>query len=240
MNQNDVEARIEKVLSRVKESISASIPGDVQEELGLVLGLFEYAKEPDKHHYLLNLEIAVEALLAEKPNIPLAKQIRERVESRVRKKLFSIRHPAVMVVFGLGMLLYIGIPLITILLPDVLDKKEVLGINTQLLIGVGIAGAVGSIVSIMVRIQDFSNIEGVELPILFFTGFFKPIIGVAFALFVFAAIQSEVIPIIVKQGNHQYFFLALAFISSFSERFAKDVVSKAEGHLASAGTNKPQ
>jgi hypothetical protein len=64
---------------------------------------------------------------------------------------------------------------------------------------------------------------------LFFTGFFKPIIGTAFALFVFATLKAGLIPLAIDESvEGLYFFAALAFVSGFSERFAKDIAERAE------------
>ena len=70
---------------------------------------------------------------------------------------------------------------------------------------------IGSAVSIFLRIQDFSETRIVNPPALFWTGFFKPIIGAAFALFVFVAFASGLLN--VNSGVDQRFmFLTLGFI----------------------------
>jgi hypothetical protein len=93
---------------------------------------------------------------------------------------------------------------------------------------VAIAGAVGSVVSIMIRIQDFESYKNSDPALLFFTGLFKPIIGTAFALFVYMTMNSGLIPITITTTNSQYFFMALGFVAGFSERFAKDIVTHTE------------
>ena len=100
--------------------------------------------------------------------------------------------------------------------------------ESSLFVLVAIAGAVGSAVSIMVRIQDFMHLKNTDPSVLFFTGFFKPIIGTAFALFVFAILSSGLIPVTIDPAKARYFFAALAFVSGFSERFAKDVATRTE------------
>ena len=90
------------------------------------------------------------------------------------------------------------------------------------------AGALGSIISIMVRIQDFSSMRNVHPSILFFIGFFKPMIGMAFALFLFAAINSGIIPVTVDPESEVFFFAALSFVAGFSERFVRDMIEKTE------------
>jgi hypothetical protein len=69
---------------------------------------------------------------------------------------------------------------------------------------------------------------------LFFTGFFKPVIGMSFALFVFTVISSGILPISVAEEKSRYFFAALGFVSGFSERFASDVASRTEKAISSS------
>jgi hypothetical protein len=84
----------------------------------------------------------------------------------------------------------------------------------------------------MVRIQDFESLKNTDPTILFLIGLFKPIIGVVFALFVFAVLRSRLLPIEIVTTNEFYFFAALAFVSGFSERFAQDMITRAEETFA--------
>jgi len=113
-------------------------------------------------------------------------------------------------------------------------QEKVLGLDSSLLILVGLAGALGSIVSIMVRIQDFGKAGDADQSVLFFTGFFKPVIGMSFALFVFAVLSAGILPITIEPEKSRYFFAALGFVSGFSERFASDVASRTEGVIKSS------
>jgi hypothetical protein len=103
---------------------------------------------------------------------------------------------------------------------------------------IAVAGMVGSAVSIFLRIQDFSETRIVNPPALFWTGFFKPIIGAAFALFVFVAFASGLLN--VNSGVDQRFmFLTLGFIAGFSERFAPDLVGRLERSISAAAPKSP-
>ncbi len=108
-----------------------------------------------------------------------------------------------------------------------------------MLLSVGLAGALGSIVSIMVRIQQFANTKLKDPSLLFWTGLFKPVIGSSFALFVFCAVNSGLIPLTTRfdpgKPETTYVFLAFSFVAGFSERFAKDVAAKTEGFLQNTG-----
>ena len=125
------------------------------------------------------------------------------------------------------------------------------------------AGTLGSIISILIRIEEFQNKSYPDPIIPFFVGAFKPIIGASFAIFVFTLLSSEVIvipsihgPILNENSNSNqtttsakndeetskterkrtYFIFAIAFVVGFSERIAKDAIEKVETTL----TNNPQ
>ncbi len=110
--------------------------------------------------------------------------------------------------------------------------------NLTLATVVALAGALGSIISILIRIQQYqdSDYKGSSAPIL--VGFAKPFIGTAFGLFLFTIINSNILPIIKvpDSGNNTqrdsdiryYFFFSIAFIIGFSERLAKDIIERTE------------
>lgn len=103
------------------------------------------------------------------------------------------------------------------------------------------AGTLGSIVSILIRIEDFQDKKYLDRLVPFLIGAFKPIIGASFAAFFFALISSEIvtIPSLSNQikGEAQKdkriaFIFAVAFVVGFSERIAKDTIGKAEDMIA--------
>jgi hypothetical protein len=147
--------------------------------------------------------------------------------------------PSTKVILGLGTLLYLAIPLGVLFLPSIKQLNPVGGLDYSSLVNVAVAGGLGSVVSIMVRIQDFSSLTKVDPSVLFFTGFFKPVIGMSFALFVFAMLNAGLLPLAIDTTKEpwkaQYFFLALAFVAGFSERFARDIVAKTESGTSAIG-----
>jgi hypothetical protein len=109
--------------------------------------------------------------------------------------------------------------------------------NFTLAIVVALAGALGSIISILIRLDEYkdSDYKGCSAPIL--VGFAKPLIGTAFGLFLFTIINSNILPIIkvpdlgsTQQSSdiRYYFFFSVAFIVGFSERLAKDIIERTE------------
>lgn len=95
------------------------------------------------------------------------------------------------------------------------------------------AGTLGSIVSILIRIEEFQDKTYIDPLVPFLIGAFKPIIGAAFGLLFFALISSEIIiikPIANQTDNSKGFFVfAVAFVVGFSERLARDTLVRAEG-----------
>ncbi|MEH1850028.1 MAG: hypothetical protein V7L25_34970 [Nostoc sp.] len=114
----------------------------------------------------------------------------------------------------------------------------------QLVIMVALSGAFGSIVSILVRLQDYKHRDeyaGSVTPIV--VGFAKPLIGTAFGIFVFALLSCDIInfPAIQNNTSNQasqnkttalyYFYFSIAFLVGFSERLDNDIVERVGGSL---------
>jgi hypothetical protein len=103
------------------------------------------------------------------------------------------------------------------------------GIRLSLLLVVVIGGALGSSVSVIIRAQNMVYGHRPEPLVLFFTGLLKPIIGIAFAIFIFAALESGLISVGSReQTNRTYLYLAISFVAGFSERFVQDILMKTE------------
>ncbi len=227
---------LEAVKARLQPGMDAALQTELAQALGLLAAL-----EQEKEEQLSALgEIMLAALLTDPPNLELAAGLRQqlmqalakRQQRHIWKNIFRPESPAVMVILGLDTLLYAFMPLLSLLFAWLFDAgDQVFGISVTLLFGILLAGGLGSVVSILVRIQDFARIAQPDPSVLFFTGFFKPVIGMAFALFVFAVIQAGLIPVQADPVTDAYFFLALAFVAGFSERFARDIADKTEASL---------
>lgn len=102
------------------------------------------------------------------------------------------------------------------------------------------AGTLGSIVSILIRIEEFQDKPYADPLIPFLVGAFKPIIGAAFGLLFFALISSEIVivqPLAEQTDNNRGFFIfAVAFIVGFSERLARDTIERTEGFFGGSLT----
>lgn len=105
-----------------------------------------------------------------------------------------------------------------------------------LLVLVGVAGSLGSIVSILTRIKEYETEKYSDAFLPFYVGAFKPLIGGAFGILIFTMINSGVLPLKLDSGQREiqqwYALYAIAFIAGFSERLVKDIISQAEDKVA--------
>lgn len=103
------------------------------------------------------------------------------------------------------------------------------------LVWVILAGTLGSIISILIRIEEFQGKKYLDPLVPFLVGAFKPIIGASFGVLFFTIISSELITIksIPNEVNNntrerEALLFAIAFIVGFSERLARDTIGRAE------------
>jgi len=96
-------------------------------------------------------------------------------------------------------------------------------------------GALGGSVSVIMTSDKLVNVTKRKKVDPFYIGFFRPFIGMAFAIFVVSLIESGVFSNILSSEESRrprerlYLFAAIAFVAGFSERFAPglaDQVSK--------------
>lgn len=235
-----VEALVAQVMTKLKSGIDEKI----QKDLARLIKLLPDLATPEHEPLISTAEIAVEGLIGDGSSPKLASELVDSLELRLRRSrnpiLLIIRggSPAARVVFGLGVLLYFAIPLAVVLRPFYSGVETILGIDAKILGLVVVGGILGSCVSIMVRINDFNTIKDADPAVLFLTGFFKPVIGISFALFIFSVISAGIIPLSIKAETSNYFFAALSFLAGFSERLARDVVAKTEDIVSGASNGK--
>lgn len=107
------------------------------------------------------------------------------------------------------------------------------------------AGALGSIVSIFLRVTKFQN-ESYDDPLIpFFLGMFKPFIGLILGIFVCSLINSQTVirtdfliaddssnltGITTNAREHSFIF-SIAFMIGFSERLASDLLKTANSEI---------
>lgn len=103
-----------------------------------------------------------------------------------------------------------------------------------------IAGLLGSVASILLRIIDFKDTEYEDPLTPFFVGLFKPLIGLLFGIFIFTLITSNTLikidflasqeqsksAFISAKARQDLLIFSCAFLIGFSERFASDLLKK--------------
>ncbi len=236
-HSDDLESAVLELAELVRAHSSKKLEPEIQEELAKLINMFTQLQRDGDAVLVTQARIALESLLSNEPNLELSKSISKRLDTRLKARSSPLASAvrggsaAVKVVLGLGVLMYLVLPLSVALFPFYSRYGTVLGIKIEMLGLVAFAGALGSIVSIMVRLHQFADAITKDPAILFFTGLFKPIVGTSFALFIFATLNSGLLPVTIQQDKMQYFFAALSFVAGFSERFAQDVVVKAESAI---------
>jgi hypothetical protein len=212
-----IPSRISEFAKRMGEA--PPLARDAQDVAGKIALALPGIAEERATHLLDILDVAVSALLRDPPNINLAKRILDGVE---RQLLLRRKIRYLIMGLGLGLLLTLALTVAAFLMPSSagFDPDE-LGL-------VSLAGFVGAAVSLAIKIKDYSRLTDVDTRVLLYTGFFKPLIGMAFALFIYMVLSSGIIEMGVDADKARFFFVAVAFVAGFSERFAKDVISKVE------------
>lgn len=113
-------------------------------------------------------------------------------------------------------------------------KNSLMSVETfAVLTLVASAGALGSVISILTRIEKYQNKDYDDSMLPIFIGAAKPLIGASFGVLVFTLICANISPIQLSPNANTpetkgFTFFSLAFLIGFSERFAHDIVSRAE------------
>lgn len=249
--QQNLNERCEKILKDIQQALKdTDLDKNVVKQLHRLIRATPYL---DKLHEptikIAQAEVVKSALLekkGEKQHIELAKKTLNELEKciNVYKSVFSsILHgpsPVVFVFTGLG-LIFFFLLLIYFVIIFILNVP----IKNNTIFSVIGAGALGGIISILARMKDIALVNQWKDPksyptVLFFTGFFKPLLGMAFAVFVYAVLNTGLLEInssIIGDNNGFWFYFALAFLSGFSERFAPDVAEKIENVVTTRDHN---
>ncbi|MBP9164020.1 MAG: hypothetical protein KBF99_12615 [Leptospiraceae bacterium] len=229
------------ILKRIEKEIEPSL----EKNLARLIHLLSDIEKSNNFLLLQKAEMAFVAMTKSKPNLELAELLIEDLEDRLSvnvkvgsflwRSLFTLNSPLSIVLFGIFVTTILGH--IAFFLGYKLLNEMMISLNLQfplILITVLSAGW-GSVLSMATRLTNaetkFYDVN--DHRVLFLTGFFKPIIGVIFSLFISALVMSGFIPLNMNGGNDKYIFAIIGFLSGFSERFAKDIISKTEKSVLS-------
>ncbi len=200
-----------------------------QRMLGDVIAIVEKAR--NMHPRSLGAaKVAADFLLSKEPKVDAASQIIASLSKEYDyKSPNNNKSPALGVFLGLGSFAYFvfaTMGFISLFGPEFPEK--VLGMPSSELSIACVSGAIGSTISMMLRIQYFDSLRRSAAGVSIFIGLFRPIVGMAFAVFVYAALKSGLIPISIEQEKFSFFLVCLSFAAGFSERLAPDLVARIE------------
>jgi hypothetical protein len=238
----DSAARVDKLLSDLKikvEGADQEMPA--ADQLAELVNILPGVSRSGTPHLLSVAEVTAAALTNPNTSPTLGKKLVGMLRGHIW--LYRLVGYSAPMATGLG--LFIFFCLFLVLTPIFLDSLLInlaagidafLGVPLSVLILIGMAGALGSIVSVMTRIDGSVFKEGTAGPQAYaIIGLTKPIVGAAFALFVFALLQSPLVPLDIPQPSAEdaqntagFLYLALAFVAGFSERFATGLATRAE------------
>lgn len=108
---------------------------------------------------------------------------------------------------------------------------ELDSLSTRFFFACYTAGALGAIVSVLSRMRNDRfelDYEVGRMPA-FWLGTFRPFIGAVFGLFIYFALQSELLQLRKPdEGKAFFFFTLFAFVAGFSERLTQLILGNAE------------
>ncbi|QRN93186.1 DUF3380 domain-containing protein [Archangium violaceum] len=239
-----------RLSEQLGQRLAQPLSKDVQKELASLLTLRDKAAPILGPTAVQSIDLGLTALLSEQPNLAFVRGIRLRVASALADQLYPLRplpllrsnSPATQVVLGLGLLLLVSHGAAAFVHQVLTSESTLLfGLPVRMLLLVGLCGAMGSVVSILMRLADLDKPRGASRTSMVMLGFFKPVIGMYSAIFCFTLLKSGLLPL--KPANPEsemYLYMAVCFLVGFSERLAQDMFARAEESLvAAAGGERP-
>lgn len=223
----------------VAERVAArpQLPPEAQEELGkLISGVIALGNHPRALELHRSAIVAATALEADPPRVPIAARIRRELAAETRvfrnpARVLARSAPSTLMLAGLiaslfsyGLLVLAGSDLFAALIE--LDEDQT-DLSRSEMVYVAIFGAMGSVISVLMRTIDLRRLRGLSGGMMFLVGFTRPAIGVGFALFAYLLIRSDVLAIEGGSEASLPFVLAVAFVAGFSERFGDRLVQRA-------------
>ena len=124
--------------------------------------------------------------------------------------------------------IFIAIPIVTLTMLVALNIFPTIGFFEESeiykLAWIGIVGAQGSVVSMFFRLRELGQVPRSKSFRLFINSAIKPFIGLSLAHLSYFLLMTGLISLPKTSDNEIYYFVILAFIVGFSERFSKDIL----------------
>lgn len=238
----------ESLAAQLRQRLSQPMEPDLQSELSQILVLRAKVAPELGAPAVETLDLCITALLADKPNLSFAKSTRQRIAAELRDRLYPLRplpilrskSPSMQVVLGLALQLLCSYALVTVIHTFLTtDATMFLGIPMRTFMLVGLCGAIGGAVSLLMRLGDFEKMHGASRLSMLMQGFFKPMVGTYCAVFGFALMKSGVIPLQTASADTAlYLHMSVCFLLGFSERLAQDLFIRAGEGLSGGGGSR--
>jgi hypothetical protein len=205
-------ARVDQLAARIREAKPGGSKA-YQGELARVTGFLPRLRLAGNEDLIDEAEIALGALLRDPPSMVLA----GRTNGALRRALWLRSYnPATRMMVGVAILSYF------FAFGWLLAGGTILGLDIQSLLGPAVFGWLGSVASMVTRINSFRTVDN---PIT--VGATRPLLGAAFGIFSYLALRSGIVTIGGTDPNPEL-FIAVAFVAGFSERFVPDLISSVE------------
>lgn len=231
---------------------------EVQYELACWVHLFETTetglkdgapKDKVKQRLVREAQAAIPALLSANPELVFARALRMQADIEllrhnglIKRTLIRLTDgsPVLTVCLGAVVSMMIGLAMAAVSVQDFAGVRTLLAAfnlsGAPTLTVVAFAGGVASILS---RLRSFSRLGDYDHVLLFLNALLKPFLGMIFALFAFAVWQSGLLPLdptVLKDITVEKIW-TVGFLAGFSERFAKDLISRGESMFGKAKTS---
>ncbi|MBP7281872.1 MAG: hypothetical protein KBA66_09860 [Leptospiraceae bacterium] len=236
--------KLNKLSSEILKKLEKEIDPSLEKDLGRLIQLLSDIEKSNNFLLLQKAEMALLTITKEKPNMELAAMLLNDLENRLSidiklgkfffESFFRLNTPLSIVLFGMFITSVMGHIVVFLGYTFLHDVVSSLDLRLPLVLITVLSAGWGSLLSMATRLTNseakFYDVN--DHRILFLTGFFKPIIGVIFSMFVSALVMSGFIPLNITPENDKYLFAIIGFLSGFSERFAKDIISKTEKSIS--------
>lgn len=228
----------------VENKIDAeNIDDEVQVEMAIVLSLLAKMEKSgsvgDNKRYL---ELALKSLASERPKLSFVRGLRTELElnsemyshglPRFIKKIAGPT-PLSAMIAGLATTLIMS-PLVYAILFFLFSERLQNFFDVATFSVLSGAAFLGGIVSLLSRLEEFAALRLYNPNLIFLTAYFKPFIGVALTIVVYAVFDLGLIQISGFNTNgaaaDKQFLLVwvIGFVCGFSERFTRDIVGHVE------------
>lgn len=241
---------------------------EVADELSLSLDLVQRIRSQRIHvdSAYSRFQFVFDCLVAERPQLTLARDERIRLQFEVYRQSGLISRMLTRVSAGNSAALVAAAILISVVvwaglayaLRWLLDQRianlfgDVFFMNGQALAAIAPAAFIGSIISMTVRLRDFACRRDLDPLAVFWTAMLKPLIGVAFSVFLLAMLAGGIVNLglfgersLDFSGSSNmpakalYILWILGFLSGFAERLTWDFIDRAQPIAAPATSCGP-